>query len=362
MSKRKAGCLVCILTLILSMAYILSEGYTCYANAGDKVLGMTFKVAKGNIETTITRTDRGASIKINKPYDAPGYSFVYQYRPENWSEFGALVIGMENTNDFSVDINLNIEDANGNRFSLADGSLVFLEGLTDEDLHAREVLETLKIPAGFKGRIYAVFRNFECKDDISKTAGHEFNKITTWGITIIPPQDQSSSEIVIKNAALLRRKSAVKYDNYSKIRLAGDEEMQLPVFGETIAQYQILNKEPGDKIEFSFPEDYSGTSVSEAGVVRLTTDVISSEISLNVRVNEELIIEKKIDLFKSWSIGKKSDDGVDFALQSPDSASYEKNSKFADLVNGSIFYARMILSGISIGLIMVLRYWKKRTL
>ncbi len=91
----------------------------------------------------------------------------------------------------------------------------------------------------------------------------------------------------------------------NNIKIIGDEEVQIPVLGQSISQYEVLGLKSDSKIKYSLMGKQDNVSISQKGKLTLSNKAKPGQIILQVNVDDKFKIGKKITLTESWSVNKK---------------------------------------------------------
>ena len=304
--------------LILVFIFFINTTFISSATS-DKILDLSFKKIETDLSSKITYEDTGVKIETDSSKsDKERYLYIYQNIKENWSMYNNFYIEIQNKNKSSQRINLSIQSKNMLEFRLKEGSEVFLEG--KNIIYSDKIKEgCIEVPGEFEGKIYVNFNSLINEESNVVLDSNMLSNIVSWGITFIP-SDEEHNIVIIKKISLL---SEEKLRFLNNIKIIGDEEVQIPVLGQSISQYEVLGLKSDSKI------------------------------------NDKFKIGKKITLTESWSINKKDKDGVPYTLVSPEQSPTVQDMKKINFMNNIITFVRILFVSLVIICFGIYLYWKK---
>ncbi|EQF23774.1 putative membrane protein [Clostridioides difficile CD160] len=342
--------------LILVFIFFINATFTSSATS-DKTLDLSFKKIENNISSKITHEDTGIKIETNaSKSDKERYLYIYQNIKENWGMYHNFYIEIQNKNESSQRINLSIQNKNMLEFRLKEGSEVFFE---DKNIIYSDKIKDgcIEVPGEFEGKIYVNFNSFINDKSNVLLDSSMLSNIVNWGITFIP-SDEGHNVVTIRKLSLLVED---KLESLHNIRITGDEEVQIPVLGQSISQYNVLGLENNSKIKYSLIEKQDSVNISQKGKLTLSDKAKPGQIILQVDVNDKFKVGKKITLTQSWSINKKDKDGVPYTLVSPKQSPTVQDMKKINFMNNSIIFIQILFISLVIICFGIYLYWKKHS-
>ncbi|HBH0641125.1 TPA: hypothetical protein KR432_002600, partial [Clostridioides difficile] len=251
-------------------------------------------------------------------------------------------------------INLSIQSKNMLEFRLKEGSEIFLE---DKNIIYSDKIKEgcIEVPGEFEGKIYVNFNSLINEKSNVVLDSSMLSNIVSWGITFIP-SDEEHNIVIIKKISLL---SEEKLSFLHNIKITGNEEVQIPVLGQSISQYEVLGLKRDSKIKYSLMGKQDNVSISQNGKLTLSNKAEPGQIILQVNVDDKFKIGRKIALTESWSINKKDKDGVPYTLVSPEQSPTVQYMKKINFMNNIITFVRILFVSLVIICFGIYLYWKK---
>ncbi|NJJ33737.1 hypothetical protein GSQ51_09215 [Clostridioides difficile] len=342
--------------LILVFVFLINATFISSATS-DKILDLSFKKIDNDLSSKIIHEDRSIKIETDSSKnDKEHYLYIYQNIKENWSMYHNFYIEIQNKNKSSQRINLSIQSKNMLEFRLKEGSEVFFE---DKNIIYSDRIKDgcIEVPGEFDGKIYVNFNSFINDKDNILLDSNMLSNVVSWGITFIP-SDEEHNVIAIKKLSLLVEEQLESLHN---IKIIGDEEVQIPVLGQSISQYEVLGLESNSKIKYSLTEKQDNVNISQTGKLTLSNKAKPEQIILQVNVDEKFKVGKKIKLTQSWSINQKDKDGVPYTLVSPKQSPTVQDMKKINFMNNIIIFIQILFISLVIICFGIYLYWKKRS-
>lgn len=299
-------------------------------------------------EKTETILDISTLGKENGSYS----TYLYDVTPRNWNKLSGLSIFVEN-DDQSLLFNIILNTADGKKVQVQDNSFIAWRAdgsdIWDSVLPYNDQFE---VPPGFKGEIYIPFSSLFTEESI------ETFDVQTWGINIITSQNQLK-QIKIKNAILHAENEVKERNKLLNFFLTGDSEVQIPVAGESIAQFKLAGNVDNRDFSFALSHTNENIVIDNGGLLTLKTEATEQEIFIIAKSNDGVQASKKVKLVPSWIVGQKAD-GVSIQIPLEQNVSQiidENNLILRDGVINSIRISFVILT---IGLLISLLLHKKK--
>lgn len=342
--------------LILVFVFFINATFISSATS-DKTLDLSFKKTDNGISSKITHEDRSIKIETDSSKsDKERFLYIHQNIKGNWSMYHSFCIEIQNKNKKSQRINLSVQNENKFEFRLKEGSEVFFE---DKNIIYSDKIKDgcIEVPGEFEGKIYVDFKSFINDKRNVLLDSNMLSNVVSWGITFIP-SDEEHNVITIKKLSLLVEEQLESLHN---IKIIGDEEVQIPVLGQSISQYEVLGTKSNSKIKYSLAEKQDNVNISQKGKLTLKNKAKPEQIILQVNVDEKFKVGKKITLTQSWSINKKDKDGVPYTLVSPKQSPTVQDVKKINFMNNIIILIQILFISLVIVCLGIYFYWKKRS-
>lgn len=339
---------------ILVFIFFINASFISLAT-GDKILDLSFKKIETDLSSKITYEDTGVKIETDSSKrDKECYLYIYQNIKENWSMYHNFCIEIQNKNKSSQRINLSIQSKNMLEFRLKEGSEIFLE---DRNIIYSDKIKDgcIEVPGEFEGKIYVNFNNLINEKSNVVLDSNTLSNIVSWGITFIP-SDEEHNIVTIKKLSLL---SQEKLRFLNNIKIIGDEEVQIPILGQSISQYEVLGLGSNSKIKYSLIGKQNNVNLSQNGKLTLSNKAKPGQIILQVNVDDNFKFGKKITLTESWSINKKDKDGVPYTLVSPEQSPTVQDMKEINFMNSIITFIRILFVSLVVVCFGIYFYWRK---
>ncbi|MGO0882016.1 hypothetical protein ACTPDI_04470 [Clostridioides difficile] len=321
----------------------------------NKNLDLSFKKVESDLSANIIHENTGIKIDTNSSKNnKERYLYVYKNIKEDWNGFHNFYIEIQNKNKSSQRINLNIQSKDMLEFKLKEGSEIFIEN--QNIIYSDKIKDgCIEIPGKFEGKIYVNFNSFINDKKNVMLDSDKLSDINGWGMTFIPSNEENNI-IIIRKISLLLEDQPKSLHN---IKIIGDEEVQIPILGQSIGQYNVLGIENSSRVKYSFVKEQKNVNISQEGKLTLNNEVQPGSIVLQVNIDEKFKVGKKITLTQSWSINQKDKDGVPYTLVEPKQSPTVQNMKTVNLMNNSVNLIRILFISLIVICLGIYLYWKK---
>ncbi|MCC0667270.1 MULTISPECIES: hypothetical protein [unclassified Clostridioides] len=321
----------------------------------NKNLDLSFKKVESNLSANIIHENTSIKIETeSSKNNKERYLYIYKNIKEDWNGFHNFYIEIQNKNKSSQRINLNIQSKDMLDFKLKEGSEIFIEN--QNIIYSDKIKDgCIDIPGEFEGKIYVNFSSFINDKNNVVLDSNVLSDINGWGITFIPSNEEHNVITIGKVSLLLEE----QLESLHNIKIIGDEEVQIPVLGQSISQYKVSGLENSSKIKYSFVKKQNNVNISQEGKLTLNDEVQPGEIILQVNVDDKFKVGKKIALTQSWSINQKDKDGVPYTLVAPKQSPTVQNMKTVNFINNSLNFIRILFISLVVICLGIYLYWKK---
>lgn len=295
----------------------------------------------------IEREDWGPdtySATIDAGHLKKGYytASFYDSRSRSWANYGAMVFHITNPNKEKINFNFSVNTGGQKIVQLQNGQYA---ALTEKNknvwVSTRVQYGAFIIPAGFDGEIYIPFSSLGKEDKPLNR-----RNIVSWGINFTLEGGQTQ-KVQFGHFSLVDEQSADEQNAMLDKEIVGDEYVQIPVAGESIAKYTIRSAKGSEGGTLQLQNPIDGVHISKDGTLTLTLHARPQTIQLTVVAADGSRSIRNIHLIKSWTIGKKAGDGLSLQIPLPDKAPKNINTStflFDDQVTHLIRYAVVIAS------------------
>lgn len=339
------------------LVLLLVSTYSVSAAENNKDLKLDFSIIEEEVETTISEDDEGLSINTNcKKYSENAYTYLYQRDRDNWTSYEAIVLEVDNESNKPQSINLQIEDTYKGKFNLKEDGIILLENSdTKSYRQGKLVYSNLEIPEKFKGKVYIYFDNFINKENNNVLTKKNLEKITSWGITLIP-SNEGENTITLNKAELLKKGALSALDKLDNIKIIGSSKVHIPMVGESIENYKVESEE---NIKLSLLKNYEGVNLSKDGRLTINDFANAQDIILKININDEIEYEKAITLTHSWSFNQVDEDGVPYGLLPPDKSPTVNGVDNLMFLEKSMTFVKIFLVVACFMCTILYVYWKR---
>lgn len=301
--------LMCVITVLV----LIMPDTWAYARNNDMTRMKDFRLNQSNNGGNISlkRLDN-SNYELN--FDTEnldeGYytAYLYSLGNTNWSKYAGICFYMKNEGSTQANININAKVGSNKVLTVKDEDSIFIkeEGSSYlKRLHPQ--YGTVQIEAGFEGIVYIPFNSLSNKS---------ISNIESWGL-IVTSKENDKKKIIFGDFNFIDSNSSLKKNFNSRYSLKGDAEVQIPTAGQSISDYEFVDNktksnisDTGTKVEYFVDEDEKGISIDQNGRLTVTSDAEEKTVKLYASINDEVIEEFRVRLFKSWTLSASEVDGT----------------------------------------------------
>ena len=301
--------LMCVITVLV----LIMPDTWAYARNNDMTRMKDFRLNQSNNGGNISlkRLDN-SNYELN--FDTEnldeGYytAYLYSLGNTNWSKYAGICFYMKNEGSTQANININAKVGSNKVLTVKDEDSIFIkeEGSSYlKRLHPQ--YGTVQIEAGFEGIVYIPFNSLSNKS---------ISNIESWGL-IVTSKENDKKKIIFGDFNFIDSNSSLKKNFNSRYSLKGDAEVQIPTVGQSISDYEFVDNktksnisDTGTKVEYFVDEDEKGISIDQNGRLTVTSDAEEKTVKLYASINDEVIEEFRVRLFKSWTLSASEVDGT----------------------------------------------------
>lgn len=311
-------------------------------------------INEGELKISTIINDNG-EIEVNgnintKKLDIGYYtSFIFSNLNEDWRAYDGFAFHMNNNGKNILQLNLNLQSADGTKLSIPDGEIVLIEN-DNSNIIERVSLSngSFEVCSGFDGMIYIPFKSMSISDDsldntksIDVDYMNSLSEINLWGIVMTCSEDV---EINFKISRFsLINKGEIK-DKYlmSNMEITGSSSIMIPTVGESIGQYSISGS---NNAVFEILDDIDYVDISEDGRLVVYNGAQPQQIRI-CAIDGDIGTTKNVELYKSWNEGMTYEDGVSMQILNPEEME-------VILSNDNIFLNKTFIWLLRIGITLV---------
>ncbi|SMC25482.1 hypothetical protein SAMN02745134_02455 [Clostridium acidisoli DSM 12555] len=258
------------------------------------------------------------SVNVNSKNLKKGYytSNIYNEMYMNLDSYGMISFDIENQSNDELRINFIIKQIDGTFLSVSNDKNVLIK---KEDSDLLEMVTpsygTISIPKGFKGSIYVPFNSLGKEGQDKQDKIYNISKILYWGIAQTTAENKEQN-FSLSDFKLIEYNSKINQYGNLNFSIQGENQVQIPVAGESISQYKAEMddsnvKANGDKISYKIETSKKGVSISKDGLLKVETGIKPEKIKIDAIINDNNIyVSKEINLYKSWTLNAKEVDGT----------------------------------------------------
>jgi hypothetical protein len=258
------------------------------------------------------------SVNVNSKNLKKGYytSNIYNEMYMNLDSYGMISFDIDNQSNDELRINFIIKQIDGTFLSVSNDKNVLIK---KENSDLLEVVTpsygTISIPKGFKGSIYVPFNSLGKEGQDKQDKVYNISKILYWGIAQTTAENKEQN-FSLSDFKLIEYNSKINQYGNLNFSIQGENQVQIPVVGESISQYKAEiddsnGKVNGDKISYKIETSKKGVSISKDGLLKVETGIKPEKIKIDAIINDNNIyVSKEINLYKSWTLNAKEVDGT----------------------------------------------------
>lgn len=305
--KRVLMCVITVLVLIMPDTW-------AYAENDDMTRMKNFSLNQSNNggDISLKRLDNcNYEFNFDTENLDEGYYTAYLYSLGNtsWSKYAGICFYMKNEGSTEANININTKTGDEKILTVKDEDSIFIkEEGSSYLIRLHPQYGTVQIEAGFDGIVYIPFNSLKNDKNISN--------VDSWGL-IVTSKENDKKTIVFGDFNFINSNSSLKKNFNSRYSLKGDMEVQIPTAGQSISDYEFIDdktkiniSDSGAKVKYFVDEDEKGISIDENGRLTVTSDAEEKTVKVYAYINDEVIEEFRVQLFKSWTLSASEVDGT----------------------------------------------------
>lgn len=320
------------------------------------------------------RKDNNKSIlgvNVNSKNLKKGYytSNIYNDMYMNLDSYGMISFDIDNQSNDELRINFIIKQIDGTFLSVSNDKNVLIKKENSDLLEmVTPSYGTISIAKGFKGSIYVPFNSLGKEGQDKQDKIYNISKILYWGIAQTTAENKEQS-FSLSDFKLIKYNSKINQYGNLNFFIQGENQVQIPVVGESISQYKAEiddsnGKVNGDKISYKIENSKKGVSISKDGLLKVETGIKPEKIKIDAIINDNNVyVSKEINLYKSWTLNAKEVDGTSKSIPKTNEVKRLIGSKYEFILSDKFMncirvFVVMIIC-LSIGLYI---FWNKEIL
>lgn len=322
----------------------------------------------GGLKLNCTNNNNVLNVKLDSKNLKKGYytSTIYKNYIMDLSDFGMMSFQLENKSQSGIRLNF-IMELTGNIELMVSNNKPLL--LKQDNSNLIEIIKpsygSFEIPKGFKGEIYIPFNSLGKQGLDVQDKQYEISQIASFGIISTVKENEQSNFDASKFLLINKNSGMMSYGNL-KCSIDGDDRVQIPVVGESIAQYKAnVYNENGKlqhkKITYGIENPQHGIEISNDGLLRITKRVDVDKIRIYALIDNKFKVSKDIQLFKSWTLSAREVDGTSKSVPTPNEVPPLIGNFYKFILSNDVLNTiRIIFTLFAVSFILLFIWWKKK--
>lgn len=252
-------------------------------------------------------------VNINSENLKKGYytSNILSVTSSDWSNYGMVSFDIENESNSELRFNFVIRQTNGTYLTVSNDKFVLMKKSNSNLLEkVSPSYGTISIPKFFNGKIYVPFKSLGKEGLNKQDTSYLISKISSFGILETSPENEEKN-FSLTNFKLIDFKSDILKENNMDVSISGDDRVQIPVAGESIAPYKVYLPSKNEEVDYKLETPQKGISITNKGILKIETYVSPQKIKIDAILHSSNIcVSKEISLYKSWTLSAKEVDGT----------------------------------------------------
>lgn len=309
-----------VLLIFFIIILILNTNNTVMAadssNEAQLTLNNIITTSNGSIvkySFNISNKNYTLKVKINSENLKKGYytSNILSAASSDWSNYGMISFDIENESNSELRFNFVIRQANGTYLTVANDKFALIKKLNSNLLEkVSPSYGTISVSKFFDGKIYIPFKSLGKEGLNKQDVLHSISQISSFGILETSSENEEKS-FSLTNFKLIGFNSDILRKSNMDFSILGDDRVQIPVAGESIAPYKVYLPSKDEKIDYKVETTQKGIYITNNGILKIETYVLPQKIKIDAILHSSNIcVSKEINLYKSWTLNAKEVDGT----------------------------------------------------
>lgn len=268
------------------------------------------------------------------------------------STYGGIELELDNIGKSAFYLNISLVDSDGNQFVMSNDSSVMFEMNGEKEICMTENNAVL-IADNFKGKL--IIPLYMLTNSDNNKLNFNYTKLTSWTVGILL-SGKVTAAFNINSINWISTDFINIYDKSFSSYIEGDDTVQLPEHGESIAFYKIKSNN-GDTYKFTNSDYSDGISINDDGKLVLNTNASAQDIVIKAMDYQGVYIKKSINLKTSWR--SENDKFIFYGPEELESVTYA----FDDVDKKDVSNIRItILAGCGIAFLSYIIFYTKSKL
>lgn len=309
-----------VLLIFFITLLILNTNSTVMAadnsNETQLILNNIITTSNGSIvkyTSNINNQNCTLKVKINSQNLKKGYytSNILSAASLDWSNYGMISFDIENESNSELRFNFVIRQANGTYLTVSNDKFVLIKKSNSNLLEkVYPSYGTISVSKFFNGKVYIPFKNLGKEGLNKQDIPYTISKISSFGILETSPENEEKS-FSLTNFKLIGFNSDILKKSNMDFSISGDDQVQIPVAGESIAPYKVSLPSKNEEIDYKLETPQKGISITNKGILKIQTYVSPQKIKIDAILHSSNIyVSKEISLYKTWTLSAKEVDGT----------------------------------------------------
>jgi len=360
-----------VLLIFLIIILILNTNNTVMAadssNETQLTLNNIITTSNGSIvkySSNISNENYTLKVKINSENLKKGYytSNILSVASSDWSNYGMISFDIKNESNSELRFNFVIRQVNGTYLTVANDKFVLIKKSNGNLLEkVSPSYGTISVSKSFDGKIYIPFKSLGKEGLNKQDVLHSVSQISSFGILETSSENEEKS-FSLTNFKLIGFNSDILKKSNMDFSILGDDRVQIPVAGESIAPYKVYLPSKDEKIYYKLETPQKGIYITNNGILKIETYVLPQKIKIDAILHSSNIyVSKEINLYKSWTLSAKEVDGTSKSVPKANEVKSLLGANYKFLLSSNVLNAIRILL-IALTLIPFILYflWLKK--
>lgn len=263
--------------------------------------------------SNITNENYTLNVNINSKNLKKGYytSNILSTTSSNWANYGMISFDISNKSNSELRFNFVIRQVNGTYLTVSNDKFVLIKKSNNNLLEkVSPSYGTISISKFFNGKIYIPFKNLGKEGLNKQDISYKISEISSFGILETSAENEEKN-FSLSNFNLINFNSDILKKSNIDFSISGDDKVQIPVAGESIAPYKVYLPSKNEEIDYKLETPQKGISIANNGILKIQTYVSPQKIKIDAILRPRgICVSKEISVYKSWTLSAKEVDGT----------------------------------------------------
>lgn len=308
-----------LLTLFIALLILNTNNTVMAADSNNEkqlTLNNIITTSNGSIvkyTSNITNENYALNLNINSKNLKKGYytSNILSTTSSNWANYGMISFDISNKSNSELRFNFVIRQANGTYLTVSNDKFVLIKKSNNNLLEkVSPSYGTISISKFFNGKIYIPFKNLGKEGLNKQDISYKVSEISSFGILETSAENEEKN-FSLSNFKLINFNSDILKKSNIDFSISGDDKVQIPVAGESIAPYKVYLPSKNEEIDYKLKTPQKGISITNNGILKIQTYVSPQKIKIDAILRPiGICVSKEISVYKSWTLSAKEVDGT----------------------------------------------------